>query len=497
MPGSTAVGVDVGTTGCKVAVVSEECQILASTREDYILHTPEQGAAELDPESVWQAVRTSVRRAVGGLSVRPSTLGISVAGEVLLPLDSEGRPIRPAITSIDTRCTGTYAALVEQLGSEILSRPSGLRPAPHYSAFRWKWFSEAEATHFARTALLGGHAEWIATKLGVTPAIDPSLAARTLAYDVDRGAWDVQLLQALGIDPELMPTVVRAGSVLGEVPEHTAEDLGLRTGTRVMIGGLDQACAAFALDLSRARTAMLSIGTTAVVGVETSNGPAKWIRELGHPSAIPIIPHVRSGSWLALAGTPAGGAVVEWISRRVLQGSVSASDLVDHLQDRRTSVLAIPHLGGSRSAFADPFARGAVLGLTFSSGRDDLVRAFMDGVAYEIAVILERLKQIDVEPNRLLAVGGGSLSDAWLQPFADVCGIPVESARTSYASAVGAAAISMTSANATSDRWLGLPIDRTYRPRLDWSDYHAERLAMFKAGYESVSRTEHLQTASD
>lgn len=493
---TATIGVDVGTTGCKVAVVSDGGEILATAQAAYPLETPAPGAAELDPILVWSAVTTSIKAACAapGVAEPPRALAITAAGEALVPLDDAAAPLSNIITSIDTRSRDVFERSLREIGGPRFSRYSGLDPLPHYSLFRWRWFAETRPDVYARTALLAGHTEWLAAGFGAAPAIDRSLAARSLAYRCDAGAWDDELLALMGLDAGRLGTVVEAGTASGAVRPELAAELGLRAGAPVVVAGLDQACAALALALPGPEVAMLSIGTTAVLGLELCDerfGPEAAAR------GIPVTPHIRPRYRIALAGTPAGGALLRWFDTRILAQPHDPVAQLDGIADHRTEVLALPHLGGSRAAFGDPGATGALLGLRFATDRRDIVRALLDGVAYEVAVMLERLQALGPHTTRLRAAGGGSCSQAWLQTIADATGLPVETTATAFGAAIGAAAVArQASPAAGAADAITAPVERTVEPRHDWSGYHADRLRRFTDSYAALAseRGSHVPT---
>jgi xylulokinase len=491
----TTIGVDVGTTGCKVAALNESGDVCATAYEAYPLETTELGTAELDPCLVWKAVTNSIRAVCESLpsAARPRSIAVTTAGEALVPLDANAAPLSNIVTSVDSRNVEAFRRSVGEIGETRFREHSGLAALPHYSVFRWRWFAETQPELYARTTTLAGHAEWLTAQLGAnTPTTDRSLAARSLAYRVDEEVWDYDLIDMFGLDVGRLPSVVPAGSVVGTVSSKRAAELCVDEETTIIIGGLDQACAAFSLALPGEDTAMLSIGTTAVLGVEIAGtlprfglGPASDVHD-GTTDRIPTGPHVRPNYRLALSGTPAGGALLKWFETKILGRAGDPAATVAGIEDHRTDVLALPHLGGSRVAFSDPDARGVILGLRFATSQRDITRALIDSVAYEVAVMLEQLGAAGVDVTRLRAVGGGSLSRAWLQIIADAVRLPVETAATSYAAAIGAAAMASRGTSLDTANPM-VRVREVICPRADWFEYHDTRLRRFRDIYAALA----------
>lgn len=486
MSTAIAIGIDVGTTGCKVAAIDESGEILGSAQASYPLLSEVPGSAELDPDAVWSAVVKAVRRVVTALpSPSVSAVGLSTAGEALIPLDRNGDPLARIITSVDTRNVSIYKGVLASSGAERFRRVSELEPRPHYSIFRWAWFAAAHPDVYRRSETLGGHAEWLSARLGATIlATDPSLATRTLAYRPAESVWDSDLLLDLGLDPHKLPRVKPSGTRVGRISSRAAQELGLNGNPLIVVAGLDQACAAFALGLPAAGTAMLSLGTTAVIGVELDLRRDRFERE-AH-ARVPVTPHLRSGSMLALAGTPAGCQLLWWFDTCVSDFSSEEGQMLESLVNHRTDLIALPHLGGSRAAFDDPDATGAIIGLRFATNRNDIRRALIDGVAYELGVIRERLLHEDIAVDRFRAVGGGSRSNAWLQTISDSTELPIETTSTQFAAAIGAAEVAL---NGPDHIWTQSVIATvaTVEPRPEWREYHASRFERYRGLYSLLA----------
>jgi xylulokinase len=486
----SVLGLDIGTTGVKVVVIAADGRLLATSHREYPLVTSEPGWAELDPRTVWRASSQAIRQAVDGLQEAPDAIGLSAPGEAFLPVDDHCRPLGNAIVSFDQRSHADFESAMADLGARHFEEATTLRPLPHYAGFKWLWWKRHRPEVYAATRSFVGLGSYVAARLGAAPSIDPSLAIRTSLFDPAGGNWAFGLAERLGIDRDKLPAVGPADAPCGETSRVAARRLGLRAGIPIAIGGLDQACAAFAVGIAGS-TAMLSIGTTAVVCVAT---PLRSDVAAG----IPAVPHVSGGQWLAMAGTPSGGSVLRWYRSNVTalgrhRGTTVSSDfdaIVEPAADHPTSVLFLPHLSGSRIAFDDPGATGAFVGLTLAAGRYDLTRAVLDGVAYEIAMLLLRLRASGLVIESLRSVGGASRSRPWMQLISDATSLPIHSTATSHAAAFGAARLAgnlvdlavppLAGPSAHMDRNLGVPTTFTVEPRHGWHSYHAERFDQFR-----------------
>ncbi len=502
----TLLGVDIGTTGCKAAVVSPPDGAPAATAyREYRLEAQWPGRAELDPDVVWAGVCEVVREASAS-AVRsglgpPRALSFACLGEAVTPIDSAGRALTRSIVSFDARSVAHYRRLMETLGTERITELTGQRPQPHYSVAKWQWLAVEAPDVCTAARWLVGYGGLAAARLGLEPVIDHTMAARTMAFNPATGNWVPEILEAAGVDAAKLPALVPSGAVVGEIPPSVCSDLSLAGGALLVAGGLDQACAAFGAGTTSGDPALLSLGTVAVL--------AKAIPPGTPAGMIPTVPYFRDGS-LAVAGTPAGGAVLRWYrdtfghrhSSSPRQGRVAWADsagsdghgseaydaIVGMAAGVETDVTAIPHFAGSRTAFDSPHAAAVLCGLTFATGEGDIVRALLEGVAMETAVMAEKMGEEYGRVESLRAVGGGSRSDIWMQIFADVLGVGVESTASGDAAAVGAALLAGLGSGADIDG-VRTPVKSEYRPDAASVARYRGKLERFRALVDSLAET--------
>ena len=235
--------------------------------------------------------------------------------------------------------------------------------------------------------------------------------------------------------------------------------------------------------------ALLSLGTVAVLAMVLAEGRPR-------PIAVPTGPHVVEGRSLTVAGAPAGGAVLRWY--RDVLGAADAErarkhghadfydTIVSSAAEVETEAIVVPHFAGSRAAFADPDSQAVMAGLTFATDRRHLVRALLEGVALETAVMAERLAAAVDPVASLRAAGGGSQSAPWMQIFADVLGVPVESAASSYAAAVGAALIAGSAVGAV-DGEATMPVAARFEPDATRAESYRAKLVLYRRLYETMA----------
>lgn len=436
---------DLGTTGNKATLVDPARGPLASETVAYPADFGPSGKAEQDPDAWWQAVCTASSRLLERTGTAASEIDvISFSGQMMgaVLLDRRGRPVRPAIIWADTRSTAACDALIRQVGMESAYRTTGHRLNPTYSLTKIMWVREHEPEAFERTVSVVQAKDYIAFRLTGELATDPSDASSTNAYDQATGRWSEELITASGLPPSLFPTVIDSTSVIGAVTPEAASVTGLRAGTPVVLGGGDGPMAA------------LGAG---IVDPEDGGycylGSSSWV-SLAAPAPLHdpqmrtmTFNHVLPGRFVPTATMQAGGASLEWIVdtlapddpedgyRELLASAARASASADGLY-------FLPHLLGERSPYWNPAARAVFAGLAKHHGRANLTRAVLEGVAFNLRSGLRAFAESGTVIDEVLAIGGAARSEALLQIFADVWGVPVIGSRLAdEATSLGAAVV--------------------------------------------------------
>ena len=237
------LGIDVGTTGCKTAVFSEDGQLLSSAYTEYDVRHPQPGYAELDPVEVWGLVKGLVRQAAvqaGGSEIRG--VSISSMGEAVVPLSAEREALAPSLLNFDQRGEEYLADLGTKISDTHLYQINGNTLGNHYSLTKLLWIQHHQPEIYARTRHFLHWSGYLSCMLGAEPAVDFSLANRTLLFDVDRAAWSEELIALTGLDADKLPRPVPSGTVVGKVSKAAARELGLPAGIPIAAAAHDQNC---------------------------------------------------------------------------------------------------------------------------------------------------------------------------------------------------------------------------------------------------------------
>ncbi len=275
---------------------------------------------EQDPEDWWQATRKAVRETLAKVPhAAERVLGLAVSSQAptLLPLDRDGRPLRPAIIWMDRRAEAEAVRLAEMLGAEEIHRTTGNRPDAFYGAARLLWLHNHEPEVLKRTWQFAQVNGYINYRLTGRLTIDPAHALLMQMRIYPTGEWSEVLCSACGVDPAQLPEILEGHRIQGEVTVEAAEATGLRAGTPVMAGTVDSPAAALEAGVTEPGIAVEMTGTSTVVIIPNDRG-------LTEPALI-AMPHALPGIHLLLGAMVSSGGSLRWFRDQLGQPEMQAA----------------------------------------------------------------------------------------------------------------------------------------------------------------------------
>ncbi len=476
------VGVDLGTSSTKCLVLGPDGQVVGRSAVPVTCELRPRGLAELPAKVWWESAREAVRQA---LSLAPkgiarAAMGISSQGLSFVLLGADDRPLRPAISTLDTRAENQAAALSEGISEPALFALTGKRAAPYYLLPKLLWLRENEPAALANASRLAFAMDYLAGRLLGEPArTDHSLASGSALHDVRKLEWSAHLARCFDLDLSIMPDLAPAGTLAGALTRTAADEFGLPLGTLLAVGGQDQKCAALAAGLSR-EVGTVSLGTAAAcefISTEPLLDP-----HLG----LPCFPYVKPGHWVLEGAIPAAGGALRWLAQ-LLSPSTDPDQVCQSLEQEATCAnweatpLFAPHLGGAGSPHWKRSAKGSLDELTLATGRGELARAVLEGVCMELAVNVEAAQSLGLRPSAVRAFGGGARSDFWLQLLADSLNLPVFRVRLDDAAALGACLLAAECAGQSTPGLLQAPAFQEFSPTAEGVSRCRERRSRYFA----------------
>lgn len=435
-------GLDIGTTGCKISVFDTAGTFLGSVYRDYPVQRSH-SAHEVDAAAIWSAVRTVIGE-VTGQYPDIGGVGITSFGETFVLLDEKDEPVLPAMLYTDPRGDTECAELMEKLGREKLIEITGLNPHSMYSLPKLMWVKKNRPELYGKVRHVVLMEDYIVYMLTGNAQIDYSLATRTMAFDIRKLCWSEEVCQAAGVDTNLLSKPVPTGTGAGTIRPGLTEELGFRPDTVAVSVSHDQVAAAIGSGVFDESRTVDGAGTVqCTTPVFQKYDPVKMAE-----NNYCIVPFITPGTYVTYAFSYTGGALVKWFvdnlagyaaTEAAESGKVINSVLEGAWDGVPTDILVLPHFAGAATPYMDSGSRGAIVGLTLSHTQQDLYRAIMEGVCYEMRLNQERLAQSGVPIAPLHATGGGAKSRVWMQMKADVLNVPVTALETSETGAAGSA----------------------------------------------------------
>ncbi len=492
----TLMGLDIGTTGCKAQVIDEEGRRLGFAIREYGIDTDPCGKAEQDAEAVWKAALEVMSRAAAEAGASAvGALSLSVQGDAVIPVDSVGRAIHPAILGMDYRSAHQAERCAEMLGDRHLFDLTGMRPHPVNSLTKILLLRDIAPGIYDSALRITTYADFILGKLGAPGVIDLTMATRTMAWDLDKGNWSEKILGALNVDPGLFSKAVQSGSAVGTLAPNVAEATGMPTEVVLAAGGHDQPCAALGSGVVGPGRGVASTGTAEVFSCafpEASN------RESLYHGYYPETAYTLPGLKFTFSLNHVGGILLKWYRdefcdtemREAAKTGVSAYKLLDEgMPINPTKLFFLPHLNGSGTPWCDINSRGALVGLTMDSSRHDVAKSILESLTYELALNLETMEAAGLKIDEIVAAGGGASSDPWLQLKADILNRPVKVPKNTEAGSLGAAILAGSAAGIWDPAEAAVRIarsDRTIDPDPVRVKIYRNRLDIYRSLYPAL-----------
>ena len=429
------IGLDIGTSGARALAVSESGEVIASAAQEYPLLTPRPGWTEQNPEDWWQASRKVLGEVSKAAPGDVASIGLTGQMHGAVFLDASDRVIRPALLWNDQRTAAQCIEITDRVGREKLLAIAGNPALTGFQAPKLLWLRAEEPANYRRIAHVLLPKDFIRLRLAGEYATDASDASGTLLLDLRRRSWSAEILDALELPREWLPSVHEGPDEAGRLRADIASELGLPPGIPIAAGGGDNAAAAVGSGIVEEGLASSSIGTSGVLFAYTP-------RFTPDPSGrLHAFCHAVPGAYHLMGVTLSAGGSLSWW-RHVLGEQHEYDALIELAGSAPVGsegLVFLPYLSGERTPHLDPSARGAFFGLTARHGLNHLTRAVMEGVTYSLADCLQLMIDLGVKLNHVRAIGGGARSELWRQMQADVYGMPVRRTSVDEGPAYGAA----------------------------------------------------------
>jgi xylulokinase len=443
------LGIDLGTSAVKVLVLDGSGAVLSRATRHYPTHVPGPGWAEQSPQDWWDATVQAVRDAIGKAGATVSSVGLSGQLNGFVLTGADGKPLTPAIIWLDVRAT-SQAEMLQRLEALDVAKATGNPVSPICVLPKLVWCLGNRPELIAATKHVLFAKDYILYMLTGERVTDPSDAAST-ALAVPNGThWDERLVHLAGLTLSAMPAILPSAAVAGVVTNAAAAQTGLAPGIKVAAGAGDVASLALGCGVVRSDQVAITLGTAGHVVAQAAVDPGT-----GNRNGLWRIPHSIHGRMLWLGLIMSGGLSYAWL-RRVLAMSDANEPNFEKLEALAAAVspgsdglVFLPFLEGAATPYSRPDARGAFVGLSSAHGAGHLLRAAMEGVAFNARECVNALETMGTKIGHIRIAEGGAQSPLWCQIMADALARPVLKLDERDTSAAGAAYLGWAAANGT------------------------------------------------
>lgn len=417
------LGIDVGTSGCKVLLIDERGTVLRQASASYPLSVPRPMWSEQNPEDWWTGVQTCLAE-IGDEKVD----AIGVAGQMhgAVMLDENDAVIRPAILWNDQRTVAECAEIDAAVGSDRLKEITCNPPLTGFQLPKLLWVRNHEPENYARIRSLLLPKDYIRFKLTGEKVAEVSDASGTGIFDVSKRTWSPEIADRLGVDLSIFPMCVESAEVIGRSAN----------GVPVIGGGGDQAAGAVGTGAVVPGIISVSLGTSGVV-FTSLEAPTYDLRGAAHTFC-----HANR-KWHAMGVMLSCGGALTW-ARDVLFPGASFDEITESASQSAVGskgLVFLPYLTGERCPHNDPYAQGVFAGLTLASDRASIARSILEGISFGLLDGMNLLRELGASTTDVRVTSGGAKSKFWVQMLADMFGAPCATLESDEGPAFGAAVL--------------------------------------------------------
>jgi len=429
------LGIDIGTTGVKASVLDiENSKVVAHSLIEHPLFHPKPGYAEQEGDNYWKAVVEAIKDCFSQGSYGNKIAGVSISGlvGVMLPIDKEGKPVRPAMIWMDSRSEEECTDIRNSIGEEKINQINGNRVAPWFVEPKALWMKKHEPENFDKTFKLLSPSGYCTYKMSGEFSMNHGDAQLFYPYEYKKGIWNKEISDGLGIPLEKYPPIYNSHEVIGKVTKEASEETGIKEGAVVVAGGTDISCAALGCGVTEIGQAFYSMGTGANIGVMIpTSQDINEFRILKWTSVLPGI--TMFDGPMAFVG-----ASLNWFKnifgeleiKEAQENNLNVFDLLTEqaqkIKPGSDGLMYFPYLGSTLAPNWNSAATGMFFGMTPTTTKAHFIRAVIEGIAYDCNSNLEVARQAGAKIDKLTLNGGPTKSKLWNQITSDITGLHLD-----------------------------------------------------------------------
>ncbi len=490
------MGIDVSTTGVKAIIIDQQGGVVGTANTEHPLSTPFPLWSEQNPEDWWNGAVKSIRQVLAQTGVsgeEVASVGLTGQMHGLTLLDEGGQVLRPAILWNDQRTGSQCDEIRALLGRSRLIQITGNDALTGFTAPKILWVREHEPEVYRKVRHILLPKDYVRYHFTGGFAVDRADGSGTILFDIRTRNWSPEMLEALEIPLEWLPSTYEGSQVTGEVTANAAQLTGLKPGTPVVGGGGDQAAGAVGVGAVEPGIVSLALGTSGVV-FATTDGP--FIEPEGRLHAFC---HSVPDRWHLMGVMLSAAGSLRWYRDTFAPGMDYDTLLAPAggIAPGCEGLLFLPYLTGERTPNPDPLARGSFAGITVRHSMPHFSRAVLEGVAFGLRDSFELIKSAGLSQIRQVRVsGGGARSLLWRQILADVFNSELVTINTTEGAAYGAALLAGVGAGYWADVdqacQAGIRITGSTQPDAETASIYETAYGLYRQLYPALKDLSHL-----
>jgi FGGY-family pentulose kinase len=455
--GPYLIGIDGGTESVRVGIFDREGTPVVFHGVEYETRYPRAGWAEQNPDEWWSSLTTAVKGAMDEGNISPEEIeGISMdtTSCTVVAMDEKDRHMRPALLWMDVRAA-EQARRLQETDEQALKYNGFGAVSAEWMPSKALWLKDNEPDIYNSAARICEYGDWMVHRPTGEWTASISNASIRWYYDRGEGGWPESFYGAVGLDDVLEkfpPKVLDTGEVVGGLTKEAAEEIGLRPDIPVAQGGVDAFAGAVGLGVVEpGKIALITGSSHVIIGQVAEPIHGKGFFGAYTDAMVP-------GQYTVEGGQVSTGSIVAWFKNRYAKGAAEEAqnrgvDIYDVLNEWAVELppgseglVVLDYFQGNRTPYTDPLARGAMWGLSLRHGEGHIFRAIIEGVCYGTEHIFRTMRENDFEPQEIVAAGGCTKSDLWMQIHADVANVPISFTKVGDAPVLGAAMLAAVGA---------------------------------------------------
>ena len=488
------LGIDIGTYESKGILTDKNGNVIASATNPHKMLVPEPGWAEHRPEEDWWNDFVKITKKILKASkINPSDISCiatSAIGPCMLPVSNEGYPLMNAVLyGVDTRAEKEIIELNQEVGKEKILQNCGNALTSQSVGPKILWLKKNCPEIYKKAGKILSSTSYLVQKLTGESVIDHYTAANfTPLYDIKNLKWTDALTKNI-IEIERLPKLMWTTEIAGYVSKAASKETGLAIETPVTVGTIDAAAEAISVGVCSAGDMMMMYGSTIFI-IQVTN-------EKIIDGRLWYAPWLFKGLHGSMAGLATSGTLTHWFrdnfAKEIPKDKAFEILAAEAAQSPPGSkgLIVLPYFSGERTPIHDPKARGTIFGLDLTHNRGDIFRAFLEGIAMGTAQVFETYEAIGQKPKKVMAVGGGTKNNIWMQATSDFSQIDQVISEKSTGASYGNAFLAALAVGAVSQRDITNWNPALSKIKTQHSTLHAEKNKLFRQLYERSKEIAH------